>query len=339
MCPHRFRILFFMLLQRPLFAVFALSLAILAVPLHPQALPSRTQANKLLQKTIESQNLQLAGKPPFRLVAHVRYNFWGETSDGVYEILWAAPDRFRETFQLGKMTEIDVALGDKIHISRNTSTLTPQFLDLRSFVHHPMFLYLGSRSTAHRIYSELNGGERRNCIVPSENPNDKVCLDPSTNLVVSVNLESPIPTQPYNLEEDDFVSLGARRYPRHMVRRISGQTIEVKVEKLEEVTSFSPDVFVPPLNSEARDWCPHPTLAPGYYFHTSPFPKTNPPGTFFPFYLLTGTDGHIKKSISLNPSAPPIDPAIAKWIRYAQFPIWVCGSKPIESEEIRMDEW
>ncbi len=326
-------------MQRPIFAVVALSLAILAVPACPQDLPSKRQANKLLQETIESQNLQLAGKPPFHLVAHVRYNFLGETSDGVYEILWAAPDRFRETFQLGKMTETDVALGDRIHISRNTPTLTPQFLHLRNFVHHPIFLYLGGRSTVHKIYPDLSGGERRDCIVPSENPNDKVCLDPSTNLVVSVNLESPIPTQPYDLEEDDFVSLAERRYPRHMVRRIPGQTIEVKVEKLQEVTSFSSDVFVPPLNSEARDWCLHPTPAPGHYFHTSPFPKTNPPGIFFPFYLLTGTDGHIKKFVPLNPSAPPIDPAIAKWIRYAQFPIWVCGSKPIESEEIRMNNW
>jgi hypothetical protein len=139
-------------MQRPLFAVSTLSFAILAVPAYPQALPSKTQANELLQKTIESQNLQLAGKPPFHLVAHVRYSFGGKTSEGVYEILWAAPDRFRETFQLEKMTEIDVALGDKIYISRNTLTLTPQFLHLRNFVHHPIFLYLGSKSTAHRIY-------------------------------------------------------------------------------------------------------------------------------------------------------------------------------------------
>ncbi len=326
-------------MRHPIFAISALSLAILAIPACPQDLPSKRQANKLLQQTIESQNLELAGKSPFHLIMRVHYTFEGQTSDGAYEISWAAPDRFRETFQLEKMTETDVALGDKIHISRNTPTLTVQFLHVRNFVHHPIFLYLGSRSTAHRIYSDLNGGERKDCIAPSENPNDKVCLDPSTNLVVSVNLESPMPSQPYNLEEDDFVGLGARRYPRHMVRRIPNETIEVKVEKLEEMTSFNPDAFAPPLNSEARDWCLHPAPAPGYYFVTSPFPKTDPPGIFFPFYLLTGTDGHIKKFISLNPSAPPIDPAIAKWIRYASFPIWVCGSKPIESEVIRMNNW
>jgi hypothetical protein len=141
------------------------------------------------------------------------------------------------------------------------------------------------------------------------------------------------------LEENDFVSLGARRYPRQMVRRISGQTIEVKVDSLMEVTTFSADVFVPPPNSEARDWCPQPTLKAGYDFLTPPFPKTNPPRVFFPFYLLTGPNGHIEKFIPLNPSVPPIDRSIAKWIRDAKFPIWVCGSKPIEREEIRMSEW
>lgn len=326
-------------MQRPLFAVCALSLAILAVPAHPQSLPSKTQANQLLRKTIESQDLRLAGKPPFHLIAHVRYNFGGKTSDGVYELLWAAPDRFRETFQLEKMTEIDVALGDRIHISRNTPTLTPQFLHVRNLVHHPISLYLGSKSTAHRIYSDLNGGERRNCIVPSENPDDKVCFDPPTNLVVLVSIGSPIPSMPYNLEEGDFISLGARRYPRQMVRHTSGETIKIKVDKLVEVTAFSADVFVPPPNAEARDWCPHPTLKPGYYFLTPPFPKTNPPRIFFPFYLLTGPNGHIEKFISLNPSAPPIDGSIAKWIRDAKFSISVCESKPIESEDIFMNEW
>src|SRR5208337_2874213 len=128
MYSHRF----LMLIRRPPFPASALSLVFLAVSVYPQTLPSKGEANKLLQKAIESQNLQSAGKPPFHLVAHVRYNFLGETSDGVYEILWAAPDRFRETYQLGRMTETDVALGDKIHISRNTPTCTPQLLHLRN---------------------------------------------------------------------------------------------------------------------------------------------------------------------------------------------------------------
>jgi len=124
-----------------------------------------------------------------------------------------------------------------------------------------------------------------------------------------------------------------------MIRRISGETIEVKVDRLVETTTFSSDVFVPPPNSEGLDWCPHPSLKPGHHFVTPPFPKTNPARAFFPFYLRTGPNGHIEKFIPLNPTAPPIDRSIAKWIRDAMFPIWVCGSKPIESEEVRMNAW
>lgn len=336
MCLRKCFLSFFILAQR-LFVVPALSFFIAGLA-YPQALPSKSQSTELLQKTIESQNLQSPGLP-FHLVSHVRYDFGGQTSDGVYEILWAAPDRFRETFQLGKMAEIDVALGGKIYIYRNTPTLTPQFLFLRNFVHHPIFPYLGDKSTAHAVYSDSKGGETRNCIVPSENPSDRVCFDPSTNLVVSVNLRSPEPSKPYDLEEDDFVSLGGRRYPRQMIRRISGQTIEVKVDTLVAVATFGADVFVPPANSEERDWCPHPTLKPGHDFVTAAFPKTNPPRIFFPFYVRTGVTGHIERFISLNPSAPSIDRSVAKWIRDATFPVWVCGSRPIESEQIHMNEW
>lgn len=320
-----------------LLAVSALSLAFLAVWGDPQSLPTQGQANKLLQEAIESQNLKSAGITPFHLLAHVRYAFLGETSEGVYELLWAAPDRFRESIQLEKISETDLALGDKIHILRNTPTLTPQFLHLRNFVHHPLLLYLGAKSTAHRIYSDLSGGTASICLDPSENAGDKICFDPATMQVTSVRIRSGKASVPYGLDESDFVSIGTRRYPRQIARRIEGETIEIKVEKLEEVTSFDANAFIPTTNGEVRDWCPYPTIKPGYTFRTPPFPKTDPPRAFFPYYLLTGRDGHIEKFVSLNPSAPPIDHSVAEWIHKAEFPIWVCGRKPIEAEVIVMN--
>jgi hypothetical protein len=321
-----------------LLAVLVLPLTFLAPNTDPQSLPTKGQANKLLQEAIETQNLESPENPPFHLLAHVRYDFLGKTSEGVYELFWAAPDRFRESFQLDKITETDIALRDKIHVLRNTATLTPQFLHLQSFVHHPLFLYLGSNSTVHKIYSDQIGGTKSTCFGVSKENDDKVCFDPADNKIVSAHIKSGRPAGPYDLDEGDFVSLGKSRYPRQIVRRIHGETMEVTVEKLEEVQNFETDVFTPPANAEARDWCPHRVLKPGYTFQTPPFPTTNPARAFFPYYLLIGVNGHIEKFISLNPSAPPVDGLVAGWIHKAQFPIWVCGSKPIESEHIVMNQ-
>jgi hypothetical protein len=327
-----------MRLQPLAFSVLASGL--LAILAGQQSLPSKGEANSLLLAAIESQNLRSAGKTPFHLLARVHYDFAGKTSEGVYELLWAAPDRFRENFQLDTIAEIDVALGDTIHIFRNTPTLTPQFLHVHNFMLNPLAGFLGGRSSARRIYSDVCAGAACTCFAVSENPEDKACFDPTTKQEISLSIRSKTPSEPFDLEEYDFVSLGTRRYPCKLVRRKAGEHIEAKIEKLVNAEAFDADVFVPPPNSEARDWCVDPSFKKGYEFSAPPFPKTNPPRVFFPFYLLTGYDGHIEKFISLNPSAPPVDGSIAKWIHDAKFPIRVCGSKSIKSEQIIfMNEW
>lgn len=314
-------------------------MVLFAVSSRTQSPPSqltKKQANKFLQAAITSQDLQSPGRP-FHLLANVTYKLGGTTQNGVFEILWAAPDRFRETFRMDKMSEVNLALRDKMYVLRNTPTLSPQFLHLRNFVHHPLGLYLGSKTTAQKIYSASVGQQLLNCIAVDADKEASVCLDLTTNEVSSIKLDNGYPAAPYNLEENDFLNLGPRRYPRRMTRTIPGQTMTVEITKFVDVTAFQPEVFVPPANSEVRNWSLHPTPKPDYFFATLPFPESSPPRVFYPYYLLTGTNGHIKKFVSLNPSAPPIAPAVAQWIHNAQFPIWVCGQRPLEHEEIVMN--
>lgn len=308
--------------------------AALFVSARPQSLPTKREANRILQETIKSQDLTADGTRPYHLLAKVRYESGGTESTGIYEIFWARPDRFREDFRLEKMAETDVALGSKLYAYRNTPTLTLQFLRLRNFVFRPISLFLGVESKVRQVYSDATGDKLRTCLNPSENPSNKICVDPATNQAVSVVMNNGKQPGQYELKEDDFVFADGRNYPRHTIRRINGVTWEVKLEKLESVTAFDAEVFSPPTNAEARDWCPHPAPKPGYFFSTAPFSETNPPGAFFPYYILTGKDGHIEKFVSLNPSAPPVSGSVANWIRGTQFPISVCGASPIESELI-----
>jgi len=330
-----------MVTRRTRFAVLPFMFSLVAVSLTAQSLPRRTEADKLLQETVHRQNLQAVGNPPFHLLAHVRYVYLGTTKEGVYELLWAAPDHFRETVQFGKVAETDFASGDKIYITRSTSTLAPHIRRLQYLVRHPLYPfptdpYRLDTATVSRVYSDPKAGTPSFCLEPGDLRDSRVCFDAATREVILLHSRWGPDGFLTTLDESDFISIDNIRYPRRYVRRTKDEIIEVSIEKLEKATDFAADVFVPPANSEVRDWCLQPVLKPGSDFPTSPFPKTNPPNAFFPFYVLTKPDGRIEKFVSLNSSAPPIDSTVDKWIRKAQYPIWMCGNKAIQTELIIM---
>src|SRR5713226_8119326 len=94
-----------MVAQRLRLAVLTLLLVFVEASLQAQSIPRRAEADRLLQETAPKQNLDAVGNPPFHLVAHVRYDYRGSTKEGVYELLWTAPNRFKEFLQLGEATE------------------------------------------------------------------------------------------------------------------------------------------------------------------------------------------------------------------------------------------
>ena len=297
-------------------------------------MPSRRRADALIRDVIRGQALQAPDNKPFHLVVNVRYTYAGATAVGKYELLWAAADRFRENFRMDDAVETDMALGKKIYIFRNTPTLTPQFLHVRNLVKNPLELFLGLGFRVDQIYFGGTAGQASDCIALSKNQKDTVCLDPTTDAPSAVHFHRGSASTPFSLEEHDFLNVGALQYPRQITEDNGEEAIQIEVETLEKVTAFAPEVFQPVAKSVVRDWCPRPKL--GYSFTSLPFPRTNPVGLYYPFYLLTGTDGHIKKFIPLRSSTPPISPAVAKWIREAQFPIFVCGSVPLEDEQLFM---
>lgn len=91
--------------------------------LHAQTLPTKQEAEDLLQKAAEAADLWTSDAPPFHLFASVHYELAGQPSDGTYDLLWVSPDRYREHFTMRTANEVQIAAGNKLYISRNTSTL------------------------------------------------------------------------------------------------------------------------------------------------------------------------------------------------------------------------
>jgi len=195
-----------------------LSLAILAFgqqPPDPQSLPSKKDAVDLIKKVETQTRLTAAGRSPFRLVAKLRWTSGANSSDGTYEVLWAAPGRFREEFRLGPINETDVALGDKLYILRSNGVVTYPLWRVRMLSGLPDMVEVASpQIQISKIYRSAIAGENLVCFEFAEPSKGRTeCLDSVSGLLASVDHNARHGGNAFGLVEDRFISLGAVNYP------------------------------------------------------------------------------------------------------------------------------
>ena len=319
-----------------------LSLAILAFghqPPDPQSLPSKKEAVDLLKKVEIQTRLTAPGRSPFRLVAKLRWTSGANSSDGTYEVLWAAPGRFREEFRLGSINETDVALDDKLYILRNNSVVTYPQWRVRMLTGLPdMVDVVSTQIQVSKIYRSAVAGENLVCFEFAEPSKGRTeCLDSVSDLLVSVDHNARHGGNALGLVEDRFISLGAVNYPGHMLSTVEDESLEVHIEKLEPVTRFADDVFVPPDSASSRDWCAKPEVAkqpdPSSISRLLMGLLSQKSKGFRGYYVQVASNGRVEKMAALysDGTATEVD---KEDVGRENFPIHSCGGKPIEYETV-----
>ena len=316
-----------------------------ATPAHAQSLPSLDEATALLKKAIDATNLKGPGVPPFHLVAKIHYVLDDKTADGMYEILYAASDRYRVQLELDGVGETDVAVGNKIYILRATPTMTYPFWSLQDFLWQPGWPFLGVRPKATRVYASTSGTEARPCLdAESEKPVIKqVCFDPASNAVVSIHVGgNPQVGDPkhvgFESDLDDFVDFRPARYPRRLHKQFFREIIDATVEKLVPVDKFADDAFTPPPNAQVRDWCASPVLGKAARPPTPTMHFIDPwleMKDFMAIYLLVSRDGNVKNILMIHPSN---NAGANAWFggatKIARFVTHTCDGKAVEYETV-----
>jgi hypothetical protein len=282
--------------------------------------------------------------PPYHLVAKIRYTINDKTMDGTYEILWAAPDRYRLEFRMGDIGETDLVLGDKKYVVRTTPTMTLPMWSVPSilFFSTPLPNAQSSQSV-HKLSWAGDMANRQICASVGESVtlDNKLCFDAKTTEVTATH------TQPINrtvvdtaitMDLTDYASLGKMRYPQRLERRSGPESIAATVEKWEAVQKFDESVFVPLPNSTAWDWCSTPKIE----MPTSNrpyFPSVGVGGTLFiPFipyfglYKVVRADGTVKEATLLfgAPKGPVKE--MLDMQRHTRSAVRICGGKPVEYE-------
>jgi len=259
--------------------------------------------------------------------------------DGAYEVLWQAPDRFREEFGLGPFSESDVAVPGKLYVRRNTPVPALALWRLRTLTGLPTSKAVISVDKIAKVLPQKNSAGSVWCFELAPPSLAADCVEPLSGRLISMGASAKNGLGGFS--EDHFISVGSSNYATHMLSTIGTDSIEVNVDELDQVDGFADGIFSPPNGATSSDWCPNPSVAKddGQELRIwtsiafgSGFP---PPRThdLTGYYLKVGTDGGIEFAAEMHPdgTARRVDLVGANNVR---LPVHSCAGKPIGYETI-----
>jgi hypothetical protein len=330
--------------------IFALAVVLSSRPAFAQSLPDKKEASEWVRKAQEASDLRSPDAPPYHLVAKIRYAIGDKSLEGTYEILWAAPDKYRLELRMGDMDETDLMLGDKKYVARNTPTMTLPMFSVTSILFFSTPLPgIQSPDSVRKLSWAGDAANRQICAVVGESIafDHKLCFDAKTTQVTAAHTHYKPTTSvvsvangAISMDLTDYVSLGNMRYPQRLERRSGPESVDATVEKWETVQKFSDDVFVPLPNSTVWDWCSTQKIEIPKSIRPNVPPISVDPisGTLsFPYvgiYKVVRADGTVKEATLLfgSPQGPAKE--FLDMQRHGQSAIHICGTKPVEYETV-----
>jgi hypothetical protein len=330
--------------------LFALAVVLSSLPVFAQSLPDKKEASEWVKKALEASDLHSPDAPPYHLVAKIHYAIGKKTLAGTYEILWAAPDKYRLELRTDEIDETDLVLGDKKYVARNTPTMTLPMASITSTLFFSTLLPgFQSPYSVRKLSWAGDAANRQICAIVGESIvlDHELCFDAKTTQVTAAHTHSKRPTSvasvanwAISMDVTDYVSLGKLRYPQRLERRSGPESVDATVEYWEAVQKFSDDAFVPLPNSTVWDWCSSPKIEIPKSFRPIAPPVSVDPidGTpSFPYvglYKVVRADGTVKEATLLVGSPQGSVKEFLDKQLHGRSAIHVCGTKPVEYETV-----
>ncbi len=314
-----------------------------------QALPSKKELKQWVEDAQKWGRLQYA-ELPYHFVAKVHYTLTGNPApvEGTFEVLWAAPDRYRAELRMGDTVETDLVLKDKKYVTRNPPTMTLAMWSITDFLFSKFPPGgLPNPDALIDISTTGDGASRQICATVGETAvvEHRMCFDANTQELISQhsfrNPHGVMAKFPSSIDLTDYITLGKMRFPRKLVKEYGPLKIEAAVEKWEIVASFDADVFTPLPKATVWGWCVSAKIqASSGPSHLPTAPTFRDSKTsdrqlvYLAVYEVIGTDGLPKEVTELfGPSGKPTEKFVAD-LHHARSPVLLCDGKPIEYETV-----
>lgn len=335
-------------------APLLLAVALIPVPAAAQSLPDKKEVGEWVKKALDANILQDPDGSPYHFVAKFRHTMGDKTVDGTYEVLWAAPDRYRVEVRMGDLGETDVVLGDKKYVVRNTPTMTLAMWSASSLLFPQTSVMVPAQprsDSVSKVYFSGEGSNRQICAIVGDHPSHtrEMCFDAATLDIVSQhfgpNPHGALPKASLSSDFTGYVSLGKMRFPQHLARRVGPQLIYADVEKWEAVQTFGADTFVPPAKATEWDWCSRPEIQLKTSTQSALLPSFLAPtitassgleGHYLMEYKSVEADGTAKQIVELFGPQSDAAKEFLKQQRRERSALHLCGGKPVAYEIIVM---
>lgn len=294
----------------------------------------KARAEALLAKSHGLSNIEAPGSPAFALNAKIHYQLGTQTAEGDGQIIWMAPDHYRETYTAPHYFYIEVARDGYRYFSRTNDEMPFLMYELRTAVDMTMQPLPKEKERVQGVSS----GELT-CISFKPPSVTHLCLDDNGD-ISKAEYRRPSRSSVASLQYEfsDFAQFGAKRFPQKIVfRGGDGHTIELDVTQLAFMKDAGADVFKIPIPSTRETWCAEPkedrTVEKPIWIAPPGLPDRASAAMRFAgavLYCIVRPSGRLR-SASVIYSSKPIDKKILdEWTASARFATLTCGTDGIE---------
>jgi hypothetical protein len=298
-----------------------------------------SEAEKLLHKAYESTDIRGAGNQPFRLTATIKLSDeQGQTKEGTYKLFWESPTKWQDELTLPDSSQVRLANGERLYISRKPVALSTDVFHLIHFLNFPENMRLVMEGTPTDVREVEKDGVREKAIkaVIQDKVWWTVYLDDAAS--VPTHIESS--TGKTRFVYQDYMTFAGHQFPRLLMgTSADNQSIRMQVQEL-ATAAYKSDVFVPPPDAPFVGWCPNATPAkPVQQSGTVniPWPLRTGPALkkHVVVYGMIGTDGLWHNLTVVKSAGTEADAFWTSVLLHERYSPAMCGSGPVVQESVR----
>jgi hypothetical protein len=222
----------------------------------PTRARGQTPSETLIEQARTATDIRAAGKPPFCLIAHFQVLEDGVQLQGKYTLTWEGPTTWRAETSLPNFSDIRIANGNKLWISRQPAYFTPQIDVLWSMLNFPAASFPGKPNNLSKIKTKNEDGTDYRMIEATEEGHKmyQMYFDSSAPLLRQETYGGGLKRL-----FEDYSLFDKTEFPRTLTEVSNHKPIvRVEVQQLADARPLPTDLLVPPAGARWMPWCPQP---------------------------------------------------------------------------------
>lgn len=291
----------------------------------------KAQAEALLAKSRDLSNIEAPGSPAFALNAKIHYQAGTQTAEGDGQIIWMAPDHYREAFSAPNYFYMEIVRDGYRYLARTNDDMPLIIFELRNSFAIAMRIPSDPKLKIKDVRTTAEAEGAQTCMKDGTFLTE--CLDNEGDILsLEKNFGREASAMDEHYEFSSFVQFGTKRVPQKITfQGGNDHSIDVDVQQLAFINAVPADAFNIPIHSARNTWCAEPKSDP-----KSPV-NVNPPDSYLAasqalaraeasLYCIIMPSGRVRSALLFHASGTVKQKTVDDWVANARFAPLLCGS-------------